>query len=258
MLSFGEEAEDVAVSKSGKSTHDLAASAGGNLSEGKNSEEKAERQRQKLSSVRDRLMKRKAEKEMMDIRTKLKKTDVVAEFWKEEKQSIVEKSEVLAKELKPKNTMPSYYKKQKTVKKTASKEDATLAMLGRFKQKFTKIYDHEDGTEEEKKGDGGEAECEENVAGESLMKNTEIVKCKGKKGIFDLKKFHSGHIGHCIKLNQNWVTPNEFEKAAGSKSKNYKRSLKINGETLRKFLERKNIENPTRKRICESEKCDHF
>ena len=118
--------------------------------------------------------------------------------------------------------------------------------------------DHVDGAEEEKKGTGGETEIKEDVAGDSLVKNIEIVQCNGLKGIFDLKKFHSGHIGHCIKLNQNWVTPNEFEKAAGSKSKNYKRSLKIEDQPLHKFLKKKNIEDPTRKRICESEKCDHF
>ena len=250
LLSFGEEAEDdeeslnVGGSKSGgrgrggKSAHDLAAdpnllaSAGGEDSEGENSEEEAERKRQELSSVKDRLMKRKAEKEMLDIRTKLKKTDVVAEFLKEEKQSNKDKGDddlefeyecpiekekqrrkeevqkefkALAKELKPKKTkekkdvqeteserlteeernndlLLSYHEEQKKYKektkgnvpkKKASREDATLAMLAKFKQKLTKINDEDDAEEEKKVGEGeGEVESDEDVAGDSWMKNT--------------------------------------------------------------------------------------
>ena len=246
LLSFGEEAEDdeeslsVAGSKTGgrgKSAHDLAAdpnllaSAGGDNSEGENSsEEEAERKKQELSSVKDKLMKRKAEKEMMDIRTKLKKTDVVAEFLKEEKQSNKDKSDddldfeyecpiekekqrrkeevqkefkALAKELKPKKTkekkeeqenvseriteeerqndlLLSYHKEQKKYKektkgnvpkKKASREDATLAMLAKFKQKLTKINDDENKVEEKKEAEG-EAESDEDVAGDNWMKNT--------------------------------------------------------------------------------------
>ena len=246
LLSFGEEAEDdeeslsVAGSKTGgrgKSAHDLAAdpnllaSAGGEYSEEENaSEEEAERKKQELSSVKDKLMKRKAEKEMMDIRTKLKKTDVVAEFLKEEKQSNKDKSDddldfeyecpiekekqrrkeevqkefkALAKELKPKKTkekkeeqenvseriteeerqndlLLSYHKEQKKYKektkgnvpkKKASREDATLAMLAKFKQKLTKINDDENEVEEKKEAEG-EAESDEDVAGDNWMKNT--------------------------------------------------------------------------------------
>ena len=246
LLSFGEEAEDdeeslsVAGSKTGgrgKSAHDLAAdpnllaSAGGEYSEEENaSEEEAERKKQELSSVKDKLMKRKAEKEMMDIRTKLKKTDVVAEFLKEEKQSNKDKSDddldfeyecpiekekqrrkeevqkefkALAKELKPKKTkekkeeqenvseriteeerqndlLLSYHKEQKKYKektkgnvpkKKASREDATLAMLAKFKQKLTKINDDENKVEEKKEAEG-EAESDEDVAGDNWMKNT--------------------------------------------------------------------------------------
>ena len=245
LLSFGEEAEDdeeslnVGGSKSGgrgKSAHDLGADpsllarAGGEDSEGENSEEEAERKRQELSSVKDRLLKRKAEKEMMDIRTKLKKTDVVAEFLKEEKQSNKDKGDddldfeyecpiekekqrrreevqkefkALAKELKPKKTkekkedqdtesermteeernndlLLSYHTEQKKYKektkgnvpkKKASREDATLAMLAKFKQKLTKMNDEDDG-EDEKRGGEGEVESDEDVAGDSWMKNT--------------------------------------------------------------------------------------
>ena len=84
-----------------------------------------------------------------------------------------------------------------------------------------------------------------------------VVKCNGKEGKFSLSSFHSGQVGKSILFDNTWMTPNQFEKVAG-KSKNYKRSLKIDGESLGKFLERKNIKNPTRKRICEMGKCDHF
>ena len=245
LLSFGEEAEDdeeslsVAGSKTGgrgKSAHDLGtdpnllASAGADHSEGENSEDEAERKKQELSSVKDRLMKRKAEKEMTDIRTKLKKTDAVAEFLKEERQSNKDKSDddldyeyecpiekekkrrkeevqkefkALAKELKPKKTkekkeeeeneteriteeernndlLLSYHTEQKKYKektkgnvpkKKASREDATLAMLAKFKQKLTKMNDDEDEVEEKKMAEG-EVESDEDVAGDSWMKNT--------------------------------------------------------------------------------------
>ena len=52
-----------------------------------------------------------------------------------------------------------------------------------------------------------------------------VVECNGKKGIFNLPSFHSGQIGKCIFYDKKWITPNQFEKAAGSKSKRYKRSL---------------------------------
>merc|ERR1712098_953698 len=50
------------------------------------SDEDGERRNQELNSVKEKLLKRKAEKEMIDIRTKLKKTDVVEEFLKEQKK----------------------------------------------------------------------------------------------------------------------------------------------------------------------------
>ena len=85
-----------------------------------------------------------------------------------------------------------------------------------------------------------------------------VVECNGKKGIFNLPSFHSGQFGKCIFYDKKWITPNQFEKAAGSKSKKYKRSLKIGGEPLGKYLDRKGVQDPTRKRICEMGKCSHF
>ena len=144
LLSFGEEAEDDEESlntvgggkkSKGKSVHDLAddpqllANAdkqqlGVGEDEGGDSEEEEQRKQQELNSVKERLLKRKAEKEMLDIRTKLKKTDVVEEFIKEEaskdddddleyecpiqkekqrrKDEIQAEYKALAKELKPK------------------------------------------------------------------------------------------------------------------------------------------------------------
>ena len=104
LLSFGEEAEDDEESlntvgggkkSKGKSAHDLGddpqllANAdkqqlGVGEDEDGDSEEEEQRKQQELNSVKERLLKRKAEKEMLDIRTKLKKTDVVEEFIKEE------------------------------------------------------------------------------------------------------------------------------------------------------------------------------
>ena len=90
------------------------------------------------------------------------------------------------------------------------------------------------------------------------QKGKYVVKCNGKKGIFSLPSFHSGQIGKSIQVGNKRMTPNQFEKAAGSRSKKYKRSLKINGEALGKFLHRNHIKDPTRKRICEMRICHHF
>ena len=90
LLSFGEEAEDdeeslnVAESsrKKGKSAHDLADDPNLLSNSDKNqlgvnddddSEDDEERKRLELNSVKEKLLKRKAEKEMLDIRTKLSK-----------------------------------------------------------------------------------------------------------------------------------------------------------------------------------------
>merc|ERR1711976_904644 len=91
-----------------------------------------ERKREELNSVKERLLKRKAEKEMKDIRTKLKKTDVVEEFIKEEendddleyecpiqkekqkrKDEIKKEIRALAKELKPKKQKESKPEEEK-------------------------------------------------------------------------------------------------------------------------------------------------
>ena len=85
-----------------------------------------------------------------------------------------------------------------------------------------------------------------------------VVKCNGKEGIFSLSAFHSGFVGKSIEFGNKRMTPSQFEKVSGSKSKKYKRSLKISGETLGKFLERNHVKDPTRKRICEMGICKHF
>ena len=247
LLSFGEEAEDdeeslnVAESsrKKGKSAHDLADDPNLLSNSDKNqlgvnddddSEDDEERKRLELNSVKEKLLKRKAEKEMLDIRTKLKKTDVVEEFIKEEekgnkddeldfeyecpiqkekqrrKDEIQKEYKALAKELKPKKhkekkdeepeeekiseaeknneMLLNYHKEQKKYKektkgnvpkKKASREDATLAMLAKFKQKLTKISEADDEAKVEtvaRNDQDKEDNDEDDVSGDSWMKNT--------------------------------------------------------------------------------------
>merc|ERR1712098_547235 len=243
LLSFGEEAEDeeedlntVAKKKGkGKSAHDhddpnLLSNADKEqlgVRDDADSDEDGERRNQELNSVKEKLLKRKAEKEMTDIRTQLKKTDVVEEFLKEQKkdnqddeeldyeyecpiqkekdrrrEEIQKEFKALQKELKPKKqkekneSLPeeekiseeeknndmllSYHKEQKKYKektkgnvpkKKASREDATLAMLAKFKQKLEKINDVEE-DEKEKEKEVDEAEDDEDVTGDNWMKNT--------------------------------------------------------------------------------------
>merc|ERR1719245_2041781 len=114
--------------------------------------------------------------EKMKFRKNIKLWQKKEEDPEEEKISEAEKNNEM---------LLNYHKEQKKYKektkgnvpkKKASREDATLAMLAKFKQKLTKIKDNEDEAEEEKKeagGEtGGEAESDEDVAGDGWMKNT--------------------------------------------------------------------------------------
>merc|ERR1719186_2212280 len=184
LLSFGEEAEEdeesiEVASKSnkgkGKSAHDTAADP--NLlsnvdksqlgveeessSEEEDSEDDEERKKAELNSIKDKFLKRKAEKEMMTIRTKLKKTDVVEEFLQKEqkeneedfdgeyecplKKERMKRKEEVQKELKALTKELGKKKKKDIVedepipKKKASREEETLALLAKFKQKLSGI-----------------------------------------------------------------------------------------------------------------------
>jgi len=166
LLSFGEEAEDeeesmnisIGNKKKGKSAHDLGADPKllssidksqlgiqkDSDSDSNTDEEKVfvdEKLKEKeLNSIKDKFLKRKAEKEMMDIRTKLKKTDEVEEFLQKERQEnkdefdgeyecplkkerlkrkmeIQEELKALTKELKP--------KRRKEVDKNITEEKQT-------------------------------------------------------------------------------------------------------------------------------------
>ena len=244
LLSFGEEAEDAEEglvnaggTRKGKSAHDMghdpkllsvADREALGVRDDEDSEEEEERKREELNSVKERLLKRKAEKEMKDIRTKLKKTDVVEEFLKEEenddelqyecpiqkekqkrKDEIQKEIKALSKELKPKkqkenkpeeeekekiseeeknnDMLHSFHREQKKYKektkgnvpkKKASREDATLAMLAKFKQKLEKIHDVEDddegGSKKESAAENAdnEEDDDDEIVGDSWMKKS--------------------------------------------------------------------------------------
>merc|ERR1712130_429478 len=103
-----------------------------------------QRKEAELNSIKEKFLKRKAEKEMMTIRTKLKKTDVVEEFIQKEqqdnkdeyegeyecplkkernrkKEEIQKELKALAKELKPKKKKEQI-KKVKVEKKKKKKK----------------------------------------------------------------------------------------------------------------------------------------
>merc|ERR1711874_888115 len=100
---------------------------------------------------------------------------------KEKKDEPENGSERISEEERNNDLLLSYHKEQRKYKektkgnvpkKKASREDATLAMLAKFKQKLTKITENEEEAEEEEKGGEGETESDEDVAGDSWMKNT--------------------------------------------------------------------------------------
>ena len=50
------------------------------------------------------------------------------------------------------------------------------------------------------------------------------------------EKFESGSKGKCILYQLEWLTPNQFEEIAGSKSKKYLSSIKCLGRPLSEFV----------------------
>jgi len=270
VLSFGAEAEEeeedlvqaIGADKGkSKSAHDLAkdpklggldqhqardqlgiADESSSEEEDEDAEELKRQQAQaKLDSVKNKLVKRKAEKELMDIRTKVKKTDAVEEFIKKEqskagneedfegdyecpiikdkarkKMEIQKELKALTKELRPKkkkermveaeedkkeeeevetkeknDVLESYHKEKKRYaeakaskpipKQKASREEQTLALLAKFKQKLSGIkYDDDDEakkseTKDAKKADEkteADEEEDEEIVGDDWMKNS--------------------------------------------------------------------------------------
>jgi len=69
------------------------------------------------------------------------------------------------------------------------------------------------------------------------------VTCKELKAEFHQDKFVSGGQGFCILFEGSWLTPNAFEKAAGSKSKKYKESLKVNGKPIKHLVDPEGLLN---------------
>ena len=53
----------------------------------------------------------------------------------------------------------------------------------------------------------------------------------------DTTKFESGGVGKCIKLGEEWITPNEFEKRSNCRSKKYIISIKCMGKPLKYFID---------------------
>ena len=72
------------------------------------------------------------------------------------------------------------------------------------------------------------------------------IRCKTTMGKFHLRKFESGGQGKCIQHQDDWFTPNEFERFSGSKAKKYKVSLFVEDKPIVKFLEARNIQTPSR------------
>lgn len=64
------------------------------------------------------------------------------------------------------------------------------------------------------------------------------VRCKTTSGQLHKAKFGSGGRGRCIKVDDKWYTPNEFEGLCGrASSKDWKRSIRYGGRTLQCLIE---------------------
>ena len=56
------------------------------------------------------------------------------------------------------------------------------------------------------------------------------VKCKALFGLLFVTKYESGRKGKSILVQNKWITPNEFEKLSGSKSKKHLVSIKYHSQ----------------------------
>ncbi|XP_057693912.1 deformed epidermal autoregulatory factor 1 homolog isoform X1 [Corythoichthys intestinalis] len=67
----------------------------------------------------------------------------------------------------------------------------------------------------------------------SVYNNELPVRCRNSSGILFKNRLGSGGKGRCIKHNQQWLTPTEFEGLAGrASSKDWKRSIRYAGRPL--------------------------
>ncbi|XP_072528425.1 deformed epidermal autoregulatory factor 1 homolog [Salminus brasiliensis] len=78
----------------------------------------------------------------------------------------------------------------------------------------------------------------------SVYENELPVRCRNTSGILYKNRLGSGGKGHCIKHNNNWYTPTEFEGLAGrASSKDWKRSIRYAGRPLQCLIQER-ILNP--------------
>lgn len=64
------------------------------------------------------------------------------------------------------------------------------------------------------------------------------VRCKNTNAELHKNRFGSGGRGRCIKLNDEWYTPSEFEAYCGrASSKDWKRSIRFGGLGLQKLID---------------------
>ncbi|XP_007235195.3 deformed epidermal autoregulatory factor 1 homolog isoform X1 [Astyanax mexicanus] len=78
----------------------------------------------------------------------------------------------------------------------------------------------------------------------SVYENELPVRCRNSSGILYKNRLGSGGKGHCIKHNNNWYTPTEFEGLAGrASSKDWKRSIRYAGRPLQCLIQER-ILNP--------------
>ena len=72
--------------------------------------------------------------------------------------------------------------------------------------------------------------------GSARLGNVMQVRCKSVSALLYVAKYESGSKGKCILVNEEWMTPNEFEEKAGSKAKKYLSSIKCSGRPLRAYV----------------------
>lgn len=73
---------------------------------------------------------------------------------------------------------------------------------------------------------------------EASKQDVLVVRCRDTTAELYKWRLGSGSKGKCIKLNDTWFSPTEFENIAGrGSSKDWKRSIRFGGHTLQKLIE---------------------
>ena len=153
--------------------------------------------------------------------------------------------EALGKEMKVEDsTLKNMLSVMQTLESEEDEDKQIVTVKRKKKKRKRRFQQNSSSAPPSPKPDVEKIDADENEEVQMITEATaEVfeVQCRGTVGQLHLAKFVSGGEGKSIAYAGQWLTPNQFEKEAGSRSKKYKVSLFVNKKPLRKLLEERNI-----------------